>query len=718
RRKFKSYNIDKFTDEIIERAIISVLTNQKSPSLEDALRTILMESLDDDNKFMDKIKSHFSMEGFWFHIEKNYGYKQENKSLKKLLIYMMITALSHTIEEEKLNIYKDFIGQSGRGNCLIFLDRWMNHKKDYSHYDDYAREIEKEINFSQVISGLEIDKIKNSDIFPLIDKAIILHITNALEQGLQDFEEYAKLIRLRKSKHFYEGFQYIYEALLNVVRMYEFRKKYALGIPADKAEKMVQAYTEDYYLMDLYYRKFYVAYDAYEPSEILKKLKYMAEGLYTNWYMGELSTSWTKALMADNKDEWDITGIRKQRHFYFMHVDDKLKKGEKVYVIISDALRYDVAAELCDKLDSESLGSAELRPMVTGLPTNTKFGMARLLPHEKLQLKDNGQIYIEGMSSGTMEGRQGILSLHEKSSVAIDYKDFMKMGKNELREYCKPKKLIYIYHDSIDALGDKAASEIYAFDGAEKAFDEIFKLIKNIRGNLSGTNIFITADHGFIYQRDELEEVDKIGKEKIDFVESKRRYVITKENRDIDGLLRYSMKDTLGDDCNLNVYIPKANIRFKTQGAGANFVHGGASLQEVVIPLITYKNRWSGQSDAKSPEKTKIKLTNAIRKITNSIFTLNFFQTERVEGKITPCSVRVYMVDENDNLISNEEVLLGDKTSQNPEDRNISIRFVLKSMDYDKNRNYYLIIKDDDTDVVYDRIPFSISLGITSDFDF
>ncbi|MDD4835308.1 MAG: BREX-1 system phosphatase PglZ type A, partial [Lutispora sp.] len=331
---------------------------------------------------------------------------------------------------------------------------------------------------------------------------------------------------------------------------------------------------------------------------------------------------------------------------------------------------------------------------------------------------DNGQIYIEGMSSGTMEGRQGILSLHEKSSVAIDYKDFMKMGKNELREYCKPKKLIYIYHDSIDALGDKAASEIYAFDGAEKAFDEIFKLIKNIRGNLSGTNIFITADHGFIYQRDELEEVDKIGKEKIDFVESKRRYVITKENRDIDGLLRYSMKDTLGDDCNLNVYIPKANIRFKTQGAGANFVHGGASLQEVVIPLITYKNRWSGQSDAKAPEKTKIKLTNAIRKITNSIFTLNFFQTERVEGKITPCSVRVYMVDGNDNLISNEEVLLGDKTSQNPEDRNISIRFVLKSMDYDKNRNYYLIIKDDDTDVVYDRIPFSISLGIASDFDF
>ena len=172
------------------------------------------------------------------------------------------------------------------------------------------------------------------------------------------------------------------------------------------------------------------------------------------------------------------------------------------------------------------------------------------------------------------------------------------------------------------------------------------------------------------------------------------------------------MKDTLGEESNLSVYIPRANIRFKTQGAGANFVHGGASLQEIVIPLILYKNKVPRQTGAIKPEKTQIKLTNTSRRITNSIFTLNFFQTEKVGGKIIPCTVRVYMVDDKDKIISNEEILLGDKKSENPEDRTMDIRFILKSLDYDRDKDYYLIIEDLKTGVEYEKIQFTINLGI------
>ena len=44
------------------------------------------------------------------------------------------------------------------------------------------------------------------------------------------------------------------------------------------------------------------------------------------------------------------------------------------------------------------------------------------------------------------------------------------------------------------------------------------------------------------------------------------------------------------------------------------------------------------------------------------------------------------MIDYNNEIISNEEILLGDKISDNPKDRNMTIRFILKSMNYDKER--------------------------------
>jgi hypothetical protein len=317
-----------------------------------------------------------------------------------------------------------------------------------------------------------------------------------------------------------------------------------------------------------------------------------------------------------------------------------------------------------------------------------------------------------------MEGRKQILFNKTTESTAISYKTLLSMSPNEMGEFYKGQNLNYIYHDTIDAIGDNAATEIKTFDSTDMAIDEISKLIRDLRNYGNATSIYITADHGFIYQRDKLEEVDKISKENINPIESTRRYIVSEETRDIDGLLRFSMENDFGRDCKLNVYIPKVNIRFKTQGAGANFVHGGAALQEVVVPLIHYRNKNLGQTGAVKPEKTKIKLTNTVRKITNNITTLNFFQTEKVGGKIVPCSVRVYLIDENEEIISNEEILLGDKTSENPGDRNMSIRFILKQGNYDKNKDYYLIIKDVQTNVEYEKIRFSISLGIESDFDF
>jgi uncharacterized protein (TIGR02687 family) len=502
------------------------------------------------------------------------------------------------------------------------------------------------------------------------------------------------------------------------VKMYEFYKEHHPGIPRSSAINMWKNYVNDYYLMDTFYRKFYVAFDQDPNSEVLKKLKEMVENLYTNWYMGDLSSHWSQTVEAEVQDTWTLPGVTNQQDFYKRYVSSKVQKGERIFVIISDALRYEVGVEIAEKLNSETRGACEIEPLLSVIPSVTKLGMAALLPHKELDFDEAEGVLVNGDSSSGLENRKAILESTVSDSIAVHVQEVFAMNKAGRSELFKGKKLIYIYHDTIDAMGDKASTEIYTFDAVEKAINEISNLIKIIRDDLSGTNIMITADHGFVYQNDPLVESDKIEKEDLDAIEVKRRYLLSRESRELDGILTIPLDSVIKNELQLKAYVPKATIRFKTQGSGVNFVHGGASLQEIVVPLIQYKNIRKGQANSREIEKVDIKLTNTTRKITNSLFHLSFFQTEKVEEKMIPRTVLVYMADEDGAVISNEETIIGDRTSDNPEDRTFKLRFALKTITYDKNKNYYLIIKDQETGVILEKILFTINLGIISDFDF
>jgi uncharacterized protein (TIGR02687 family) len=718
-QKFKSYGVQTYTEESIEIGMMSVLCNLKTPDFEEVLKTVLIEGLsEEDNKYMSLMDKYFDLSVFWKYVSNVYGYDREDPSLKTLFIHLTVTSLSHSIESSLLSNIQGFIAERNKSNSLVFIDHWMHHKTDYVFYDELAESVEPEIKLADIVHRLQIEDFTNADTFPYFDKAIIIYIANSLEATHEDYDEYIKLINLRRVKHFYERFQFIYEALFYTVKMYEFYKKYSSGIPKVSAIDMWKAYINEYHAMDTYYRKFYVAFDQEPNSEILKKLKVMVENLYANWYMGDLSAHWSQAVESDMKDNWMLPGITNQQHFYRQYVAPKVYKGERIFVIISDALRYEVGVEIAEKLNAETMGACEIEPILSVIPSVTKLGMASLLPHKVIDFDENGRVFIDGKSSSGLENRKDIIESSVQDSVAVHAQEVFAMNKAGRRELFKGKKLIYLYHDTIDAMGDKASTEIYTFDAVERAIEEITTLVKIIRDDLSGTNILITADHGFVYQREALMESDKIEKEDIEIIEVKRRYMLSKEKRQMDGILNIHLDSIIKNEYQLNVYVPKATIRFKIQGSGVNFVHGGGSLQEVVVPLITYKNIRRGQANSREIVKVDIKLTNTTRKITNSLFQLSFFQTEKVEEKIVPRTVLIYMADENGVVISNEETIIGDRTSENPEERTFKLRFALKTITYNKNMDYYLIMKDVETGVVLEKVPFTINLGIISDFDF
>ena len=71
-----------------------------------------------------------------------------------------------------------------------------------------------------------------------------------------------------------------------------------------------------------------------------------------------------------------------------------VRDDKKAVVIISDAMRYEVAEELGSRIRQEDRFDAELEAMLGVLPSYTQLGMAALLPHRTLRHSADGKTVL------------------------------------------------------------------------------------------------------------------------------------------------------------------------------------------------------------------------------------------------------------------------------------------------------------------------------------
>lgn len=216
------------------------------------------------------------------------------------------------------------------------------------------------------------------------------------------------------------------------------------------------------------------------------------------------------------------------------------------------------------------------------------------------------------------------------------------MKKAERRELISGKDVIYIYHNEIDAIGDKLPTESKVFDACETAMQELSGILRIVTNELNGTNIFITADHGFLYTYQPLNESDKVDRTAFsgEVYELGRRYALTSTDTTAEHLLPVNLSREL-DGTPVNGFAPRETIRMKVQGGGENYVHGGISLQELAVPVIAYKNLRTNSKNYVEVTDAELKLLSETRKITNLIFSLDFYQRQPVGDKVQPCSLYV-----------------------------------------------------------------------------
>ena len=704
--------------------VLAVLAGTSSNTAPGVIRAILMSGLDvEANEALSTIKKFGNEAVLWELVERYTGYTYDGGgSLIPLASHILLTTLSITMPAPCLHGLEKYISEPHQQLCYSLINEWM-HSDDDDELYEIARAVEEQHHLEERFDGLDVEELMNSECFPCINECILRRYMSEISDNVIKADDMVAAVEKRRTLKWYKRVRYYYDGLLQVAQMQQFYQANIGGFHIAEYAKLWKEYTGNYCKMDHFYRQFHAAFgkSLKESSTVLEDLyKNVAdyvERLYKNWFLATLGNQWTTLVHEELARDSALPGIPQQSDFYNHYVKPIEATGSRVYVIISDALRYEVAVELTSQLLRETKGSARITSMQSIFPSATKFGMAALLPHQDLQMTDDVKILCDNDSTEGTISREAILNKVHSGNVAITYKSLLSMKQAERREKVKDAQVVYIYHNAIDAVGDKAATEDQVFDACEQAILEIKNLVRMIVNDLSGSNILITADHGFLYSYKPLAESDKAEKSFVSghILELDRRYVIADGECTAEHMLRIPMKQFNSE---LIGFTPLDNIRMKKQGGGMNYVHGGISLQESVVPVIEFKNIRSTSKKYVDVKKAELQLISQSRKVSNSIFSLDFYQKEAVSGKVAAATYEIYMTDASGRAVSDKKTVIADKTSNNGSDRVFRARFTLKSVEFKKTDTYYLTIVEKGTTNEMDRIEFTIDIAFVNDFDF
>lgn len=730
---FYDLELETFNRNTIEVALMSVICKCKTPSYEEVLRIVLTDNgsplgreggLGDvgfeENSYLEEFKKYDLLDAFWQQGADIFGYADEKPTLEKFTMTMFVTYTAKVLTTEVPAAWKPFVSFKS-GNVIAFLDNLMNSYIYGERFDEISKTVYNNLKGETEFSKLPVESLVSCGIFAGIDEILIRWATERLE--LEDVaaklgdDTIPQLMKKRRQEHFGKKYRSEYFVLENAWHIISGTQY----VPFNSLNDMVKSYTDALYLMDRRYRYFYYYLDKANLGEAKReggldrkldgcfdKLKELVENIYANDYLAKVCTNWNELFGI----EVESLQIAKQPEFYNRNVQ---YAKENLVVIISDALRYEVGMTLFEKLQADEKCTATMKTMASTLPSVTQYGMAALLPHRTLELTDDYSVLVDGQKADTLEQRQAVLQKYNSASRSVQYDDIKDLSVKDLQAIFTRQEVVYVYHNQIDARGDKPNTENEVFNACEEAVEEISTLIRRLT-SANRTRFLITADHGFQYRRNKLTESDKIASVAGAASVASRRYLLADETIISEGIASLELGVMMQNQDKRTVSYPVGADVFKTSGAGLNYVHGGCSPQEMLIPLIEVKT----EKKFVKTTTAQVALVSLTSKITNLITSLDFVQTDAVSDIVKETIYRIYFVDSSGEKISNEHLYVADKKDKETVKRVFRLRFSFKNKKYDKSQKYYLVAFDDNNalEVLRHEVVMDIAFADDSGFGF
>lgn len=678
-------------------------------SLDAAMERLLKELVDDKSDAIRLLERTDLLIVLWTRLDSQYGYRSDNPSIEDFALELF---KANTPD----NVFPD---AAVSADAHVFFARWKSNVHCLADFKALSSRFSEILNVDEYATRFDYTKMGGADCFESLEKVVVRGLSNDVKDRVIPLTEVKRYIDQRRQSAWFDKYVHVYGAIEHAALFFERLARSSFHI-ADFDHGVAQ-YSETWFAIDQAYRNHIYHAGQIRGSEPPVNLTREVENQYLNGYLTRLNDEWQAQINC--QDTWVESRHLLQRDVFKRRLKPILDKRQKACIVISDALRFEVGEELARRIRQQNKYSADLSAAVSSLPSYTQLGMASLLPHTTLAFadKDNNptQILADGLSTQGTANREAIIQKNSGvQAVALQAKDWLALNTGQAREVSRDNDLIYIYHNQIDAVGDKRDTEERTFDAAESAIDELIEITRKL-SSANMSHIFITADHGFLFQKRQLEETDFLhdtptGK---DVLKKDRRFVIGMGLDESRGFKKFDEK-ALGLTGNRDVLIPKSVNRLRLQGSGSRFVHGGATLQEVVIPFIQVKK-------VRQNDQTKVDVQirpPSSDAITTNQFAVKLYQKDPVTEKMLPRRLIIGLRADDGTLLSNQSELVFDEGSDDTRLRETRVQLILSSLASEyNNQTVFLVLEEPytaNTVKTYARQAYRLKTSLGRDFDF
>lgn len=680
-----------------------VLVKASGHTLTDITRELLAENAASKTAKLDDLVT-FGLDQFlWDGLASIYKYPSATPTIDDFILWMFSRAVedfASDVPGEYRNIRIDF-------NSLRYDVRGQDMMAKLASRAADALDIKSKIEHRDYRELVAVT------IFEEVDRKVIVDLAAAVAAQSVTPRDVTYVVRQRQESLWKNKYAKLYEAIQSASEL--LAAIAALPNAIGSLDLGLHKYQSDWFRLDQQYRWFTYAYQTADFQNPLAALKTEVDKQYANKFLYDFGGLWQQAIEPMN--EWKSAVMAPQAKFFDNHVAPVVKDGRtKAVVIISDGMRYEVAEELASLIRNEDRFDASLSAVLGVLPSYTQLGMASLLPHSTLELDPEAlPVLADGKPTNGTANRDKILQAVK--GHAISAAGVLAMPGDELRELYKQHQVFYVYHDRIDAAGDKAPTERTVFEAAEETLRELLLLVKKWT-NANATNILLTADHGFLYQDIPLEQSYYVSEapQGDAVTKTNRRYVLGRALKPSSSFMTFTSAQAglVGD---IDIQIPKSIHRIPQPGAGTRYVHGGASLQEIVVPVITVNKK--RKSDVRP---VHVDLMPETDKITTGQLAVKLLQREAVTDKIQPRQVRLGLY-VGDTLISDQPVLTFASASDDQRERYQSaILYLTQEADGFNNIPVELRLEEPIPNTTqwkpFSKGTYTIKRSFTTDFDF
>lgn len=690
-------NRDMFTKDMAQRAILSVYLGQETTlSWEDIIIHLFIicggdkekRSIDFFTKLEKKpdLKNTLSerltdLSGHTFEKNTNEKIKKVAESIK----YNAITELLPEIGADDYKAYK-ITNQTTIERINRLLERAAQMPKLEAPFTAALMKLSKDIREEEIIKWYGWDAN-----YHYVSDELCWPIIAQLAEGQIEADPVRANSHLRSLRQKMSSESVVIPAIdfLGQLAFYYEKAKAIGSLVLNTPDDYIRFYMDRFYLIDQYYRlaieKYYqLALSVIPISQVIYKTRDRLNEHYAK-ITNLLNLEWTKCV-KEKGNGFNSISLSRQSNFYRENIENS---QNNVTVVISDALRYEMAEELMEKLGAIK-HSAKKGAMLGTLPTETKYAKYSLFPFSELSL-DNSEMKMDGVGTTNISKEQCSAQLQRfrEGAVCVNFEKVKNYSEDNSNKYFRGKPVVYVFHDTIDDTGHKD-NPSRTVNECRTSIDELVDFINKLHGSYNVTNVILTSDHGFLLNDIEFKEKDK-HQVKEDHVEKKTRYYLTRRDDQQEGITKFRLTEVSAmTDCTMWVAVPSGTNRLSASG-GYSFAHGGASLQELIVPII-----YSSRKKSRGKDPVNVSVLEANLRMTSSRLKFTLIQAEAISEQLRARTVQCALFVGNEQVTAQKDVVLDSADEENVNNRLTSVELIL-NVQTDANLMELRIYDKDDT---------------------